>query len=213
MYIIDESYFIKELTIPNTVEIDVSGNSTPFEAWIDRSVRLCLQNALGSVLFADFDSNVTSGVIDGGAPAKWLELVNGKTYTNSGKSYTWKGLIFTEGTFKGSLLAQFTYAEWLKFELSRMTGMGEVTGNAVNAMNVNSTYRYVNVWNEFVKMYQGSNSTRAYTLSYKRGIPFYDYCNGDNDGFVSLIEFLRHNETDYPDANLKLYDYQNTLGI
>ena len=54
MYIIDESYFIKELRIPNTSEIDVSGSDTPFEMWIDKEARLCLQNALGSDLFTDF---------------------------------------------------------------------------------------------------------------------------------------------------------------
>lgn len=210
MYIIDESYFIKELNIPNTVETDVSGAATPFEMWIDKEVRLCLQNALGSVLFSDFDNKVTNGTYQEGV-TKWDNLVNGVTYTYNGESYKWKGLKFTEGTFKGSLLAYYVYCKWLEFQLSQMSGMGEVRGEAVNSMSANSTYRYVNIWNTFVEMYQGLNQS-AGSVQFINGVPFYDYA-GSNGGYVSLIEFLKHNDTDYPEAQMKEYKFLNTFGI
>lgn len=213
MYIIDESYFIKEIRIPNASEIDVSGSTDSFDSWIDQQARLCLQNALGSVLFADFDSNVTNGVLDVGAPTKWLDLVNGKTYTKDGYTYIWKGLAFTEGTFKGSLLAYFTYCKWLEFQLSQQTGMGEARGKAVNSMSANSTHRYVMLWNAFVEMYQGKYS-ETNTLRYIKGVPVRDYYGGrENNSFVSLVEYLKDNEDDYPDPLLIEYNFQNTFGF
>ena len=213
MYIIDESYFIKELIIPNSSEIDVSGSTDPFEMWIDSKARLCLQLALGNVLFSDLDSNVTTGAYVPGV-AKWDNLVNGHTYTKDDKTYKWKGLIYTEGTFKGSLLAYYVYAEWLKFQLTRMSGVGEVKGNAANSVNANSTYRYVETFNTFLEMYQGkSNNDSNLKLSFINGIPFYDYFNGDGSDYVSLITFLKDNETDYPEANLKTYNYLNSFSI
>lgn len=212
MYIIDETYFIKELRIPNTSEIDVSGSDAPFVMWIDQYARLCLQDALGSDLFIDFDSDVTAGVLDAGAEQRWKNLVNGVDYTYQGKDYSWKGLIFTEGTFKGSVLAYFVYCHWLEYQLSQQTGLGESRGEAVNSMSANSTHRYVTTWNTFVKMYQG-RTTATSTLTYVKGVPFYDYFGDNPTGYVSLIDFLKHNETDYPDAALKEYNYQNTFGL
>ena len=211
MYIIDETYFIKELVIPNSNEIDISESSNPFEMWIDQYARLCLQEVLGNTLFTDLDQNVTNGVLNDISPQKWLNLVNGASYIYKGKNHTWKGLIFEEGTFKGSLLAYFVYCKWLEFQLSQQSGIGEVRGDAINATSVGSTHRYVSIWNQFVSMYQGEYQQTG-TFTFIKGVPFYDYYNGQ-DYYVSLLEFLKHNEEDYPDAPLKEYNYLNTFGL
>lgn len=212
MYIIDDTYFIKEITMPNSTEIDAydSGGDDLQEQWIDQYSRELLQNALGTTLFNDLDSNVTAGVYVPGV-TKWDNLVQGVEYTYQGIDYQWKGLIFTEGTFKGSVLAYYVYCKWLEYQLSRMSGVGEVKGNAANSMNVNSTQRYVNLWNTFYRAYQGDSdvSTNVYI---KNGVPFFDYF-GTNDTYVSLIEFLTHNETDYEDAQMTLYKPKNTFGL
>lgn len=211
MYIIDESYFIKELRIPNTNEIDVSDSADPFITWIDKEARQCLQLALGYKLFKELDDNITDGVLDTDAPQKWLNLVNGKDYTKDSKEYNWKGLKFIEGTFKGSLLAYYVYCKWLEFQLSYMSGMGETRGEAVNSMVANSTHRYVALWNTFVEMYQ-SKSTQTATITLRNGIPFYDYF-GELGSYVSLIEFLDHHEEDYPNADKREFKFLNTFGI
>lgn len=212
MYIIDERYFIKELRIPNTSEVDVDGSDMPFTGWMDQYARLYLQETLGASLFNDLDSDVTDGILDAGAQQKWLDLVNGVGYSYNGIDYVWKGLIFTEGTFKGSVIAYYVYCEWLKFQLSQQTGLGESRGEAVNSMSANSTHRYVSTWNTFVKMHQGV-STQTSTMHYIKGVPFYDYFGNNANGYVSLIEFLKHNEVTYPGAALKCYNYQNTFGL
>jgi len=210
MYIINETYFIKELNIPNDNSIDVSGSTTPFESYIDKESRLCLQNALGSVLFAELDSLVVGGtyVPDG---SKWDQFIEGETYDFQGVSYTWKGLIFTEGTFKGSVLAYFVYCKWLEFQLSQQTGMGEAKGSAINSQSMNATHRYVNTWNNFIELYQGSE--RSESFSFVNGVPFLDYFGANGGSYVSLITYLKHKKDDFENASLKMYEAKNTLGI
>jgi hypothetical protein len=214
MYIIDETYFTDKIRITNISQIDVGGSNESFERWIDRESRLCLQEALGSVLFADFDSNVTDGVYIPGV-AKWDRLVNGHTYTKNSKTFIWKGLVYEEGIYKGSLLALFVYCKWLEFQLSHQSGIGEVRGNAANSMSVNSTHRYVSLWNEFLEQYQGDLRTTHthYSPTYYKGVEFYDYFGDDKDTFVSMLTFLSDNEDDYPDPQAKEYYYVNTFGI
>ena len=104
MYIIDVSYFIRELSIPNVNET-LSESGMNLEYFIDEKVRLLLQKALGYQLFKDFDSNVVNGVLQATTPQKWVNLVEGVEYTKSGKPYKWNGLIYQDGAFKKSLLA------------------------------------------------------------------------------------------------------------
>lgn len=213
MYIIDDTYFIKELNIPNSKEINAydTGGDDPLDQWIDQYARLLLQNALGTTLFNDLNTNVNASGAYVSGVVKWDNLVNGVIYTKNGVEYEWKGLSFTEGTFKGSLMAYFVYCKWLEFQLSRMSGVGEVKGNAANSVNVNSTQRYVTLWNTFFEAYQGEYCNTN-TLYIKNGVPFMDYF-GSNDTYVSLITFLSHNEVDYPDAQLKLYKPLNSFGL
>lgn len=217
-YLIDETYFQRELYVPNADELN-SGALNELTEFIDDKARLCLKYALGYELFNDLDSNITDGVLDVGAPAKWLNLVNGVEYTKDGETFKWDGLISTEGAFKKSLLANFTFYYWLEYNQSKMSGVGEVVVNAKNAINVNSTQRLVKVWNEFVSMYQGSDYNSYYgipqpSIYYKGNIRVTDWLgNCYNDNFVSFIQFLYDNDNDYPDATLKRYNKQNQLGI
>ena len=212
-YIIDETYFQRELYVPNAGELN-SGALEELTQFIDEKSRLCLKEVLGYSLFKDFDSNMSYGNIEGTAPVKWLNLVNGVEYTIDGKSYKWQGLKVEEGAFKRSLLANYTFYYWLEFNQSRMSGVGEVVLTAKNAVNVNPTQRLVKVWNEFVDMYQGSEYINTPSTYYKGSVKVTDYYSGsDNSDFVSLLQFLSDNDTDYLDAPLKMYRKQNQLGI
>ena len=213
MYIITPDYFQKQYTIPNIDEMD-SKNTTVLEICIDQYVRVCLQNALGYNLWKELDLNITDGVLDSGAPQKWLDLVNGKTYTKDGKTFTWKGLIYTEGIYKGSLLVPFVYYHFLKENVSLLTGTGEKVLDASNAIGVNSTQRMVMSWNDFVNQYQGqwsfSNHVNRY---YHDGVLVEDYFTGNNIEQVNLIQYLEDNQADYIDAHKRLYKVQNQLGL
>lgn len=201
MYIIDDTYFIKELYVPNLNEMD-SDTLTTLETAVDRYVRQFLRDALGNVLFTELDSHITDGVLDAGAPQKWLDLVNGVD--------GWKGLAFTEGTYKGSILAKYVYYHWLKDAVSNMTGTGEKVITATDALAVNSTQRLTNVWNDFVEDNQGIFVLNRWTYGYDHFYLNEYYCHDTN---YSLIRFLNDKSEDYPDANKKVYEIKNQLGL
>jgi len=213
MYLIDASYFIREIHIPNVNESN-NGSGETLDYFIDEKVRLLLSTkALGGTLFTAFNSYVANGVLLNTAPQKWKDLVNGKTYTKNDKNYIWEGLLQTKGTFKKSLLAYYTYYYWLMDNVSLMSGLGEVRGEAKNAIGVNSTQRLVTIWNEFVKMYQGKNTCFNGVKYVYNGVPIEDYYNQNSGSYVSLLQFLKDNETDYPDAQLEMFEFQNQLGL
>lgn len=220
MYLINPTYFTRELRIPGLQELrsEVSGI---LEEFIDERCRVVLQEALGNDLFNDFDTFVQAdGTLSPSATQRWTNLVNGTDYTNSGETYTWQGLIFTQGAFNKSLLAYYTYCFYFEDHVSQLSTMGEVQGNAKNSTQLNPTQRYVRSWNRFVNLYQGDyypyydSYNRLPQVTIKRGIPFYDYRGvEERSGFVSLLTFLNDNDADYPDAPLKLYNYENQIGV
>ena len=212
MYIITPDYFQKQYTIPNIDEMD-SKNATVLEICIDQYVRVCLQNALGYNLWKELDLNIIDGVLNTGAPQKWLDLVNGKTYTKESKTFTWKGLIYTEGIYKGSLLVPFVYYQFLKENVSLLTGTGEKVLDASNAIGVNSTQRMVMSWNDFVNQYQGQCFNYSVNRYYHDGVLVEDYFTGNDSEQVNLIQYLEDNQADYIDAHKRLYKVQNQLGL
>lgn len=213
MYLIDASYFTRELSIPNVNEAN-SSEAGVLTQFIDDKVRLLLQYALGYDLFTELDENITNGVLHNDAPQIWKNLVNGKIYTKNDKSYCWQGLAYTNGAFKVSLLANYVYHEYLQYQYSQLTGAGEVSIQVKNAIGINSNQRLTKVWNEFVEMYQGYNFGHNGLVYMHNGVAVRDYFNGfDNSQYVSLITFLQDNDGDYPDANLGLFKVKNQLGL
>ena len=213
MYLIDASYFNRETAIPNVNELQ--GNaSTELTLFIDDKVRLLLQNVLGFELFTDLDSDITNGVLKTDAEQKWKNLVNGVTYTKEGKQYRWKGLLYTEGTFKSSLLADYVYYFWLENEVSNMTGVGEVVQVSKNAVSVNSTQRLIKTWNRFVNAVNGGEIYGRRGVSYlHNGVLVTDWMNGVSSNYVDLFTFLKENQTDYPNAPFTCFEYKNQFGL
>jgi len=214
MYLIDASYFNREIAIPNVNELQ--GNaSTELTLFIDDKVRLLLQNVLGFDLFTDLNGDITNGVLKTDAEQKWKNLVNGVTYTKNGKQFRWKGLLYTEGTFKSSLLADYVYYFWLENEVSNMTGVGEVVQVSKNAVSVNSTQRLIKTWNRFVNAVNGweTYGNRKGVMYWHGGVPIYDYSNAEKSMYVDLFTFLKDNQTDYPDAPFTCFEYKNQFGL
>lgn len=198
MYLINEANFTREISVPNLTSSQ-SGNAENLTKYGDEKPRLLLQNSLGSVLFTDLDSQVTNGILDNDADQKWKDLVNGKEY--DGK--VWKGLNYDEGSFKVSLLAYFTYWNWLNDSLS-----SNLQVQVKNAENVNDTNSLVNVWNTFIQMYQGGVYDFGKKVYIINGTTFVDWYNGNNSNYVNLLQFLQDNPLDYP--NPQLYNFGNS---
>ena len=209
MYLIDKTYFIKNLHVPNTEE-PTSDASTDLDMSIDRYVRQFMQFTLGNVLFTDFDNYVTDGELEITAPQKWLNLVNGHSYTKEGIYYVWQGLKYELGLYKVSLLANYTYVN--HYQNTTNSILGQIAIDPKNGVVVNPTDHLVSVWNEFIEMYQGANCSNG-VVNYYDNVVFVDYYQHKENGFVSYLQFLQDNKEDYPDFKAGVINFKNSLGI
>lgn len=209
MYLIDKTYFIKNISVPNTEE-PTSDESESLDMSIDRYVRQFLQVTLGNVLFTDLDSNVTDGELEITAPQKWLNLVNGYAYTKDGVDYVWQGLKYELGLYKVSLLAHYTYVNHYQNTINSV--LGQVGIEPKNGVVVNPTEHLVSVWNEFVEMYQGANCSNGVVTHYDN-VLFVDYYQYKESGYVSYLQFLEDNKTDYEGFKAGIINFKNSLGI
>lgn len=212
MYIIDETYFIREISIPNVNEVQSESYDT-LNYFVDEYVRQLLRDALGIELFNELDSYVIDGVFDEtSAPQYIIDLVNGVEYIKDDITYKWSGLISEEGVFKKSLLANYVYCKWFENSITYQSGVGEVTINATNSNLVNPTQRYVKYWNSFLEMYQGLCEYKP-TIYYKSDVRIIDWLGQTPNTQVSLIQYLLDHEQDYTNCTMKLYEVKNQLGI
>ena len=203
MYLIDETYFNKSIAIPNLNELGDALND--LESYIDEYVPLLLRECLGLELYSDFEANQNA--------TKWSNLLNGVEYVKDGITYKWLGLLQTNGISKKSLLSNFVFYHWLTDKVSEVSQVGSKVTTIENTNSVSSINRLVKVWNEFINEYQGT-CTHFPDIYYKGGIQVVDWFGTtQQSNFVSLIQFLIDNETDYPNATLKRYQFKNTLGL
>ena len=210
MFIIDKTYFNGILNVPNIYEVN-SDELDNLNKNIDKYVRLLLKNFLNAELFIELNSHLTGGVLDANAPQKWKNLINGLVYTKNNKTYVWQGLIYSEGSINISLLAYFVY--YYSYQNTINSSVGQVLVNPRNAENVNPSEHLTNVWNEFIRMYQGYNSPNPEQYYYN-GVLFKDClgCGGDNS-YVSLLQYVRDYKEDYPSINSLCFNYKNRFGI
>lgn len=218
MYIINDTYFqAPKREIPNLDEAD-SRAFAELELLIDEKCRLLLLDFLTVDQAQELDSYLVDGLFPEEAqpdpllpdyvPQKWIDLVNGVEYTKNDVTLLWNGLIYSKGTYKGSLLADYVYYYWLETQASYMTGVGDAKGQPKGAILVNPTQRLVSTWNDFAKQYQGKPA------NYRSDRHIFGYfCEYSENREVSLIQFLQDNNEDYPSSNPSLFVFKNQLGL
>jgi hypothetical protein len=200
--IIDSSYFIDKLFIPNSVavpDLQTPPNQSPTNvSKLDRSIikyeKELLVNALGDEQYMELilHKDDVSG--------KWFELINGTSY--DGKVYN--GL--------KEIIGYYVYVCFLKYEAVQFNTTGLERSNAANSTSVYPTDRLIDYWNDFVVMYQsgmelcGCGSRWMFPLSWSDL-----YTSSSN--FVSLYQFIRDNPDDYDVQYFRWYEIQNTLGV
>lgn len=209
MYLIDSTYFTRELSIPNVNEMqtDVADN---LEMLVDEKVRLFLQVILGFELYASLNSDIVNGVLKEDASQRWKDFVNGKTYNDGSKN--WAGLLQVYGTYKKSLLANFVFHNWLSGNTTTVTGVGEVNIKGKNSIGVTPNQRLSTVWNEFIQMYQGTRTTKFATVERGHGAIYMDWTHTQTE-LVPLTTFIRDNSEEYEGALLPIYPMSNSFGL
>lgn len=127
--LIDASYFVGEIDIPNTDQDAVSQKVN----WMIRKYEPeLLKTILGLDLYTAFAEGIKANPVD----QKWTDIKN--------------RLITVDNTtndivFKQSLIANYVYYWWQRSNGSLTTGTGEVQGN-----DVSPAYKMCRAWNEFV---------------------------------------------------------------
>jgi len=221
MFLEDKDYFVGPLNVPNKDLYPNSnrvGNSVILQEAIDEHEKSLMLAALGAVtydlFFAIFE---TTGALKAGIDAKWTKLVNGETYTVDSKDYKWRGLRYSDGTIKKSLIADYVYCKFSENNILHLGGVGMQTLDANNATGHNAIPKITNIWNGFVRKYQGDlaldGGPQSYISNYgtTQGV---DWANDSNRSYdVSLYQYLLDKNVDFPDVEFHAFATMNSFGI
>ena len=209
MYLIDKTYFRNKLQVSGLYDGN-NGIEAKLNDYISIYVIDFLQKLLG-VDFEDLKANITDGVLDTGAPQKWLDLINGKTYTKDGKTYIWKGLLYQNGSVKLSILANVVYCNLIH---DLVTGNGQISVDVKSSRMLLPRKNYIEVWNEIANQFNQSVDLQP-KISFINGVSFTDYYGGLSDnGYRTLSDFLIDFEEDYQNVNLCLgYEIINSFDL
>lgn len=161
------------------------------EQAIDSVEYQLLLNALGVEQYEELKSQFNSnGTWIDNPIQKWVDLVDGYG--------TWKGLRYTVGSAKKSLIAHYVYYIFLLEGQVYYTTTGLQRIDASNSQTVDPTSKLVKEWNTFVIMYQG-----AYNIC---------WCS-QSENEQSLFYYLQSRPDDYSIQYFKPYSLQNVWGI
>ena len=209
MYLIDKTYFRNKLQVSGLYDGN-NGIEAKLNDYISIYVIDFLQKLLG-VDFEELKANITDGVLDTGAPQKWLDLINGKTYTKDGKTYIWKGLLYQNGSVKLSILANVVYCNLIH---DLVTGNGQISVDVKSSRMLLPRKNYIEVWNEIANQFNQSVDLQP-KISFINGVRFTDYYGGLSDnGYRTLSDFLIDFEEDYQNVNLCLgYEIINSFDL
>lgn len=210
MFIIDDSYFTGKINVPNVTEYNGS-TVEAIDDYINKYGRLFMRETLGNVLFKDLMANLDNGELIENASQKWVDLINGKEYVKDGVTYTWQGLLGGCELYKDSVLAYFVYLNY--FEITYFTGFSLAVTEAKNSSVINPSNHLVEVWNDFVSLYQGTCNHNPAIYFNANEVIFKDYYHGGDSGFVSYMQYLLDHKEDFPNVSIKPLQFKNSLGI
>jgi hypothetical protein len=210
--IIDAQYFqTKELYIPNSVAQPTIGSVSPsataqLNEEIDSIEQSLLLDVLGyeqlQELLAQFESN-GDWIVD--PIQKWVDLVDGKD--------DWKGLRYSIGSKKVSLIAYYVFFYYLGMDFQTYTTTGMQIPKAENSIRNDVSVKQVSVWNKFVAMYIGD---AIYGLPSVQSNWNGDYINFSGKlvgNEVSLYQFLLNNSDVYNTKYFTVKKHLNYVGL
>ena len=182
--IIDTSYFIGEISIPN---LNKAGNEATLENDIEFYETEILKDLFGYQLYAAY----IAGMAVESPDQKWVDITEGAEFSFDflGKTITRKWIGFTNSD-KISILAYYTYANYIRRVMQTLTGVGMAVGQTELSQIASGTRKQVNAWNRFMDQY-------GKTPLYFNGYYDSDYIHYDDT--PSIYNFLVANSDDYDD--------------
>lgn len=127
MALIDHTFFVGELNIPNTHRPDVQERLLWF---IKKYEPEFLNAVLGAPLYAAFQTGIAAAEPE----AVWTVLKN--------------ALMHVDGDFKYSPIANYVYYWYMRDQATITTGVGEAKPNVDHAAPAESAQKMVRAWNE-----------------------------------------------------------------
>lgn len=155
MSLIDQTYFVGDLTIAGRTKTEVSERLALF---IEKYENEFLRDVFGYDLYKALkDQWATYPSID----QRWKDLFDGKEYQYSGRTRQYRGLLFENGDgFSSgdgqsmSPIANYVYWHWIKDQTTQTVGLGEVASKSENAQLVSPATKMVRAWNEMSEWVQ-----------------------------------------------------------
>jgi hypothetical protein len=194
--IINVQYFqSKELYIPNSVAQPSIGSvspsaSTQLTEEIESIEQSLLLDILGyeqlQELNAQFEPN---GDWIANPVQKWVDLVDGKD--------DWKGLRYTIGTKKISLIAYYVFFYYLGMDFQTYSTTGMQIPQAENSLMNDPSVKQISVWNKFVRMYVGNGMYDNGDVSSNWNGEYISFGDTRVGNEVTLYKFLTNNRDTY----------------
>lgn len=125
--LIDHTFFVGELNIPNTDRPDVQER---LQYFIRKYEPMFLRQALGEALYGAFSNGLEEEPISVG----WGNLK--------------ARLVLEDGDFKYSPIAAYVYYWYMRDQATVTTGVGEAVPNTDNAQRASAMQKMVSAWNE-----------------------------------------------------------------
>lgn len=171
--LIDSSFFVNEINIPNTGKQEISESITMFVNKYEPELLKCL---LGYSLWSSYNSDSTT--------ERFANLINGVEYTCINVTKYWQGLVYDNGgTTKFSLIAQYIYWQIMSDKTIWTSGVGTKISKGDNVIDVSPALKMNKAWNEFSrKTKELANFLLANTdiyPEYNYGIFAKNYCDFD----------------------------------
>ncbi|MBE3086894.1 MAG: hypothetical protein IMZ64_11835 [Bacteroidetes bacterium] len=194
MSLIDSSYFVGEINIPNPS--GVNSNATAIAQAITQYEKEILIQLLGYKLYSLLVADCTG---EGGVPVTqiYIDLVDGAEFTHdyNGEDITlkWEGL---KNAAKQSLIAYYTYYMYVEREVTHLSQLGIVLTETMKGQRASSAPKMIAAWERMRELYG------KIPPDYKKFYP--GPVLGTNLSYVfncdpSAYNFLFANKEDYPD--------------
>jgi len=139
--LIDSSFFVGDIVIPNTERPAISER---IDWFISKYEKECLVKLLGVKLFNAFinDSKYNILPLDSDTPTRMQNLTFGSDFTTpDGSLFNWSGILQNTNT---SLVANYVYCEWERANASQSTGIATATMNTNAGNSISPAEKIVN---------------------------------------------------------------------
>ena len=210
--IINAQYFqTKELYIPNSVAQPSIGSVLPSAtAQLNEEIESIEQSLLLDILgyeqlqelMAQFDED---GEWVEDPIQKWVDLVDGVD--------DWKGLRYTIGNKKISLIAYYVFFYYLGTDFQTYSTTGMQIPRAENSLYNNPSVKQTTVWNKFIKMYIGDVRYGLPVLQNNWNGDFLNFSGKVIGNEVSLYDYLMKNRDLYDTSYFTVKTHINYMGL